>query len=166
MSQVPRYGGFQTAGFGTVVTSLPVGISQTKGAGNLIEVKIPAPATYLSSIEVQVSSISSATQVTVAVFRDAAGDEPLIGDGPSEATQDLTIGRTTSSDGGCAWTVDSDVHALPAGAAGSASAGSVVHRPGVEFSVGPNQNDQSIYFGFHTDAGSCNVTRLVANWRA
>ena len=166
MAQVARYGGFQTSGIGTVSTSLPVVLQSTAATSNLIEVKVPALTTYISSIEAQVIDISSAGSLKIAVYRDAAGDEPLIGNGPSEATQTLTTGLTNSDHGGCAWTVGADVHALPAGAAGSASAGSVITRPGIESSVGPTHNDQTLYFSFATDAGTCKLLRLVVNWRA
>jgi hypothetical protein len=167
MSQVARYGGFQTSGIGTVVTSLPSAIDATPTAAEMIAVKLPALTTYISSIEVQVDTIaSSAASIRLAVFRDAAGDEPLIGHGPSEATQTITTGLTTATDGGVAWAVGTDVHGLPAGAAGSATAGSVITRPGVETSVGPTHNDQTLYFSFKTNTGTCRVTRLIVNWRA
>lgn len=166
MSQVARYGGFQTSGIGTVVTSLPASIDNSPAAGEMIAVKVPALTTFISSIEVQVDTISSAGSLKIAIFRDAAGDEPLIGSGPSDATQTLTTGLTTATDGGCAWSVGVDVHALPAGAAGSATAGSVITRPGIESAVGPTHNDQTLYVSLATNSGTCRVTRLVVNWRA
>lgn len=167
MSQVARYGGFQTSGIGTVVTSLPVAVDATPATGDLIAVKIPAVTAYISSIEVQVDTIaSSAATLRLAVFRDAAADEPLIGHGPSEATQTITTGLTTATDGGVAWSVGTDVHALVAGAAGSASAGSVITRPGITDAVGPTHNDQTLYFSFATNTGTCRISRIVVNWRA
>ena len=80
--------------------------------------------------------------------------------------QTLTTGLSTASDGGCAWSVGVDVHALPAGAAGSATAGSEITRPGIENAVGPTHNDQTLYASLATNTGSCRVTRLVVNWRA
>jgi len=167
MSQVARYGGFQTSGIATVVTSLPAAIDTTPTAAEMIAFKVPALTTFISSIEVQVDSIaSSAASLKIAVFRDAAGDEPVIGNGPSDATQTLTTGLTESTDGGCAWSVGVDVHGLPAGAAGSTTAGSVITRPGVESSVGPTHNDQTLYLSLATNTGTCRVSRLVVNWRA
>jgi hypothetical protein len=167
MSQVARYGGFQTSGIGTVVTSLPVAVDATPATGDLIAVKIPAITSYISSVEAQVDTIaSSAGSLRITVYRDAAGDEPLIGNGPSEATQTLTTGLTTATDGGCAWSVGTDVHALPAGAAGSATAGSVITRPGITDAVGPTHNDQTLYFSFKTNTGTCRISRLIVNWRA
>ena len=161
MSQVARYGGFQTSGIGTVVTSLPVAVDASTAVADLIAVSIPASTSYISSIEVQVDTIaSSAASLRIAVYRDAAGDEPLIGHGPSEATQTITTGLTTATDGGV------DVHALPAGAAGSATAGSVITRPGVETSVGPTHNDQTLYCSFKTNTGTCRISRIIVNWRA
>jgi hypothetical protein len=167
MSQVARYGGFQTSGIGTVVTSLPVAVDSSPAVADLIAVSIPAITSYISSIEVQVDTIaSSAASLRIAVYRDAAGDEPLIGHGPSEATQTITTGLTTATDGGVAWAVGTDVHALPAGAAGSATAGSVITRPGVETSVGPTHNDQTLYCSFKTNTGTCRISRIIVNWRA
>lgn len=164
MSQVARYGGFQTAGVATVVTSLPASVDGSPAASEMIAIKVPV-TTHISSIEVQVDTISSAASIRLAVFRDAAGDEPLIGHGPSEATQLITTGLTASTDGGVAWAVGTDVHALAAGMAGSATAGSVITRPGIELSVGPTHSDQTLYCSFKTDAGTCRITRIIVNWR-
>lgn len=160
----PKYGGFSYMGVAKVVTSLPKSIDQTPATGDLIQVRVPAPC-YISTVEVQVSAISGAGNLTLGVFRDAAGDEPLVDSGATGATRTITTGLTTANDGGVAYAIECDVNLLKADAAGSSVAGSTFSAAGADSGIATN-TQQSLYFSIHTNAGQCNVSRLVVNYRA
>ena len=161
----PKYGGFSYMGIGKIVTSLPKAIDATPATGDLIQVRLPSPC-YISTVEVQVASISSATTLTMGVFRDAAGDEPLIDSGASGATRNITTGLTTAADGGVSYAVECDVNLLKADAAGSSTAGSVFSSAGADSGVATN-TQQRLYFSINCNTGGqCNITRLVVNYRA
>jgi len=145
------YAGWSYMGTGSVITSLPATVNTSR---DLFEVRVPAPC-HLESVEVQVASISSAASLKLAIFRDAAGDEPVVGDGPTGATQTLTTGTTTGADGGSIWLVEKDVNAL--------AVGSVTGAPTFPTAV---NLEQSLWVGLLTDAGSVSVTRLIVNWRS
>tara|TARA_R110001583_G_scaffold142034_1_gene294309 strand:- start:1288 stop:1782 length:495 start_codon:yes stop_codon:yes gene_type:complete len=161
----PKYGGFSYMGVGMVVTTLPVSIDATPAAADLVRVRVPASC-YIQSIEIQVDNINGgATSLKTAVYRDAAGDEACIGNGPSGATQTITTGLTTATDGAVIYTVERDITPLYANAAGSSVVGSVTSAAGVGSSL-PSNTRQSLYVSVGTNAGTCRITRMVINWRA
>jgi hypothetical protein len=65
---------------------------------------------YISTIEFQFDTLSTATSVTMYVTRDSNGDVPLTPGVTSGATQTITTGVTTATAGGAVFTVDTDFH--------------------------------------------------------
>jgi hypothetical protein len=113
---------------------------------------------HIESIEAHVSSAGTPTTATVAVFRDSGGDVPCIGDGPSAATQTLTVGTATTTDKGVIWSVGRDVFAIEDFSTLSASD----LNPGIT----AESKTQNLWVGLKVNAGTATLDRLVVNWRA
>lgn len=150
----PRFGGWSHAGTAAVVTDpLPtLGTSR-----QLVQIRVPVMA-HIESIEAHVSSAGTPTTATVAVFRDSGGDVPCIGDGPSAATQTLTVGTATTTDKGVIWSVGRDVFAIEDFSTLSASD----LNPGIT----AESKTQNLWVGLKVNAGTATLDRLVVNWRA
>ena len=149
-----RFGGWSNAGIAAVVTeTLPtVGTSRS-----LVQIRIPVRS-HIESIEAHFSSAGTPTTATAAVFRDAPGDVPCIGDGPSSATQTLTVGTATATDKGVIWTVQRDVFSID----GFSTLSDSILNPGLT----AEPKTQNLWVGLKVNSGTAVLDRLVVNWRA
>jgi len=64
----------------------------------------------IQSIEIEFTTLSTASTATVFLARDSAGDVPITPDSTTGATQTITVGATTNTKGGTAFAVDTDYH--------------------------------------------------------
>jgi len=66
----------------------------------------------LMAVEVELNGITAASGTTVTMYlaRDAAGDVPLTPSTTSGAVQEITFGKTTSTEGGVIFPVEVDYH--------------------------------------------------------
>ena len=141
-----KFDGWNAFGVAAIVTALPQTLSTTR---RLMNIRVPAQA-QISSIEARVNTIAGgATSITMAVWRDATADNPLVGN----AAQTITIGTTTATDGGAAWAVGRDHH--PDGAASTVAA-----------RIGwPQEQYVDLWVSLVLDAGTANLDGFVVNWR-
>jgi len=66
---------------------------------------------FLESVELEISSIaSSADDITLYLARDSAGDVPITGFHLAGATQKISTGLATATDGAVVFTVNKDYH--------------------------------------------------------
>tara|TARA_R100000426_G_scaffold44336_2_gene33692 strand:+ start:1005 stop:1466 length:462 start_codon:yes stop_codon:yes gene_type:complete len=149
-----RFGGWSNAGIAAVVTETLPTVGTTR---SLVQIRLPVRS-RIDSIEAHFSSAGISTTATAAVFRDASGDVPCIGDGPSAATQTLTVGTTTSTDKGVIWSVERDIFAVD----GFSTLSDSILNPGLT----AEPKTQNLWVGLKVDAGTAVLDRLVVNWRA
>lgn len=97
----------------------------------------------IQSIEFEFTALSTATTVTAFLARDSAGDVPITPGTTTGATQTITIGATTATKGGAAFSVDNDYHRDSAVA---------------------NTNQYIIYVVAKVDAGTP-TANIRVNWR-
>lgn len=127
-------------------------------ADDLIRIEVPAHC-HIESVEAHVITIAGgAGSLTMVVYRDAGGDDLFISDRPVGATQNLRVGLTTATEGGCTWLVGKDHHPLTV--AGTSISALTANRSM------PGNQTAALWFGFYTDAGTAVVDRVVVNWRA
>tara|TARA_R110002012_G_scaffold18824_5_gene68778 strand:+ start:22160 stop:22528 length:369 start_codon:yes stop_codon:yes gene_type:complete len=120
-------------------------------------VRVPLIA-HLESAEVHLSSAGGAASATLAVFRDAAGDLPCVGDGTSAATQTLTVGTTTATDKGAVWLIQRDVITVE----GVSTLSAADLSPGLT----ALSKTQNLWVGIKLNASTATLDRLVLNWRS
>lgn len=156
------YDGWNYFGTAAVVTALPQALSTTR---QLINVRIPKDA-LVESVEASMDTLAGgASAAVLAIFRDAAGDIPHVGDGPSSATQDITTGTTTATDGGCRWPVGVDHHE---NADSSVNETMLAEENLLAQTVGPNlptTQYADLWVSVQLNAGTANLNRLTVNWR-
>ena len=149
-----RFGGWSNAGIAAVVTETLPTVGTTR---SLVQIRLPVRS-RIDSIEAHFSSAGGASEATAAVFRDASGDVPCIGDGPSAATQILTVGTTTATDKGVVWSVERDIFAVD----GFSTLSDSILNPGLT----AEPKTQNLWVGLKVDSGTAVLDRLVVNWRA
>lgn len=161
MSAVARYEGWQHFAAATPVdpsattwgdgaASEP--IDATIAAEDLIPIRVPSHCN-IESVEVHLNTIAGgATSITVGIWRDLNGNIVFVSDRPTAATQTISTGITTATQGGASWKVDKDHHP---------TADSVNTRDDNQ----PGNQYTTLYVGFYLNAGSANVDRVVVNWR-
>ena len=123
-------------------------------------------AAPIESIEANMDTLAGgAASGIVAVWRDAAGDIALVGDRTAAATQPITLGTATVTDGTCSWKVDKDHHE---------NADSTVNETmlavenydaqtaGVQL---PTVQYADLWVSIALNAGTANLNRLTVNWR-
>tara|TARA_R100000388_G_scaffold94611_1_gene82412 strand:- start:595 stop:1062 length:468 start_codon:yes stop_codon:yes gene_type:complete len=150
----PRYGGFSNVGTATIITDPLPSLSTTR---QLIQVRVPTTA-HLESAEIHLSSAGAATSATLAIFRDAPGDLPCVGDGTSAATQTLTVGTTTATDKGAVWLIQRDVVAIQ----GLSTFSDADLAP----TITARAQTQNLWVGLKLNAGTATLDRLILNWRS
>tara|TARA_R110000824_G_scaffold39711_1_gene119781 strand:- start:199 stop:495 length:297 start_codon:yes stop_codon:yes gene_type:complete len=96
-------------------------------------------------VEVELNGITAATgtEITMYVSRDSAGDVPLTPSTTSGSVQDISFGKTTSTEGGVIFPIEVDYH---------------------YFSETDTANN--IYVCLKTSATAAKVKHIRVNWRA
>lgn len=157
------FNGWSYYGTAVVITALPQGLS---AARRLINVRVPKDCN-IESIEAAMDSMAGgALTAIIAIFRDAAGDIALVGDGPTGATQTITTGTATATDGTAVWTVDKDHHQnadsivdeTQLAAENYAVQGGATQLPSVQYA--------DLWVAIRLNVGTANLNRLTVNWRS
>ena len=128
----------QTLGTSLAAFAVTNNTSSTAGGG---AGTIPNNGNF-QSVEVFMTSVSSATEVTMYLARDSDGDVAITPGGTTGATQ--TISTKTAGTGSCVWSIDADYN-FDSALSGSTSG--------------------TIYAVLKVDAGSA-VADVRVNWRA
>ena len=146
-----------------VVTAYPVALTAVRA---LVNVRVPKDCN-IESIEAAVATIAGgATTATVAVFRDAAGDVALVGDGPSGATQTITTGTTTATDGTAVWAVDKDHHQNADSTVDETMIAQANYDAQTTGPQLPSVMYADLWVAIRLNVGTANLNRLTVNWRA
>ena len=157
------FAGWTYFGTAAVVTALPAGLSTTR---RLVNVRIPKDANVESVEAVMDTLAGGANAAVLAIFRDAVGDVALVGDGPSGATQDITTGTTTATDGTCSWPVDKDHHEVPTNSSVNETINAEENY--AAGTTGPNlptTQYADLWVSIQLNAGTANLNQLTVNWR-
>lgn len=157
-----NYNGWTYFCAATVVTALPVAVGNVR---TLFHIQIPKDCN-VSDVDIVFDTIAGgATQATLAIWRDSDGDRPFVGDRPAAATQTITTGTATATEGGCSWLVDKDHHASGDSSVGDTLLTEANYLAGTTGPSLPTVQYADLWVSVQLDAGTARVVGLNVNWR-
>lgn len=166
---MPRFDGWSYYGPAVVVTSLPTGVAAiTASRATTADIVIRVPRDcQIESIEAYLTDLAGGpATATISVWRDAARNRALIGDGPAAATQTITLGTTTATDGSVVWSVFKDHHPLEGVSVLGTTAYSETGLAGATGPQLPAVEFAELHVHIVLNAGTARLVGLMVNWRA